>query len=579
MKQFAYYLRNYKKESIIGPLFKLLEASFELLVPLVMASIIDKGIANKDTGHIYSMGGVLILLGIIGLVCAITAQYFAAKASVGFGKSIRKDLFSHINTLSYREIDKLGTSTLITRITSDINQMQTTVNLFLRLFLRSPFVVLGAMVMAFTVNVKAAFVFVVAIPLLSVIVFGVMFSTVPLYKKVQKKLDRILLSTRENLTGVRVIRAFNRQEYEAGIYAEASNELFHLQNFVGKVSAVLNPITYILVNFALILIIWIGGLEVHIGVLETGEVVALVNYMSQILVELVKLVNLIINFTKGIACSNRVKEIFDESPSLTAPKQSAPVSQTDNSVIFKDVSFTYYSGQDSALEHITFAAKKGQTIGIIGGTGSGKSTLVNLIPRFYDCSTGEILIDDLPVNQYSFEDLRGRIGIVPQKAVLFKGTIRDNMKWGNQTATDEEIKQALDIAQASNIIAEKKEGLDFWITQDGKNLSGGQKQRLTIARALVKNPDILILDDSASALDFATDASLRRAIAENVKNATVFLVSQRASTVKNADLILVLDDGCLVGSGQHETLYETCETYREICDSQFNSKEVSRHDR
>ncbi len=595
MKQFIYYLRDYKKESIIGPLFKLLEASFELLVPLVMASIIDRGIVGRNNGHIWQMGGVLVLLAIIGLVCSITAQYFAAKASVGFGTAIRKDLFAHINTLSYREIDKLGTSTLITRITSDINQMQTVVNLVLRLFLRSPFVVIGAMVMAFTVNVKAALVFVVAIPLLCIVVFGIMLGTVPLYKKVQKKLDRILLSTRENLAGVRVIRAFRRQEHEASVFDETSDELYTLQVFVGKVSAVLNPVTYVIVNASLIAIIWIGGVEVDNGMITTGEVTALINYMSQILVELVKLVNLIINFTKGIACSNRVQDIFNEKPSLVSPNISvakeSPLADahgkntvsslanahgqnTDIAVSFKDVGFSYHAGQEAALEHITFTVNKGQTIGIIGGTGSGKSSLINLIPRFYDCSQGEVQINGLNVKDFAFDDLRQRIGMVPQKAVLFKGTIRDNMKWGNKDATDQEIMAALTIAQAKEVVEEKEGKLDFVIEQEGKNLSGGQRQRLTIARALVKHPEILIMDDSASALDFATDAKLRKAIADSDIAPTVFIVSQRSSSVRNADKILVLDDGLLAGMGTHDELYETCEVYREICDSQLTKKEV-----
>lgn len=577
MKQFLYYLRDYKKESIIGPLFKLLEATFELLVPLVMASIIDKGIGSSDSAHIYKMGAVLVLLGIVGLICSITAQYFAAKASVGFGTSIRRDLFAHINTFSYREIDKLGTSTLITRLTSDINQMQTVVNLVLRLFLRSPFVVLGAMIMAFTVNVKAALIFVVAIPLLTVVVFGIMLSTVPLYKKVQKKLDRILLSTRENLAGVRVIRAFCRQKEEERIYRETADELYGLQVFVGKVASVLNPVTYIIVNGALIAIIWIGGYQVDSGIITTGEVVALVNYMSQILVELVKLVNLIINFTKGIACSKRVQDIFNEETTLTAPAQSASLPQTEQSVCFDHVSFAYHAGQENALEDISFTAEKGQTIGVIGGTGSGKSSLINLIPRFYDCQSGQVLVNGLPVSSYAFEDLRSRIGIVPQKAVLFKGTIRDNMKWGNKDATDEEILEALKVAQGLEIVEQKAGGLDFVIEEDGKNLSGGQRQRLTIARALVRHPDILILDDSASALDFATDARLRRAIASCSLASTVFIVSQRASTVRGADQILVLDDGTLAGAGTHEHLYESCDVYREICDSQLSKKEVAVH--
>ena len=573
MKQFLYYLKDYKKESIIGPLFKLLEASFELLVPLVMASMIDAGIANRDRAHIYRMGLLLVALAIVGLTCSITAQYFAAKASVGFGTALRRDLFRHINTLSYQELDKLGTSTLVTRITSDVNQMQTVVNLFLRLFLRSPFVVIGALVMAFTVDVKGALVFVVAIPLLSVAVFSIMLSTVPLYKKVQKKLDRISLSTKENLSGVRVIRAFNRQEHEEREFTDTVGELYDMQLFVGKVSSFLNPVTYILVNASIIALIWIGGVQVNAGILKTGQVVALVNYMSQILVELVKLVNLIINFTKGMACSNRVQDIFREQPSLTSPAQSAPIPDDDNAVVFDHVNFSYHKGPELALEDISFTAKKGQTIGIIGGTGSGKTTLVNLIPRFYDCDSGTVSVSGLSVSDYTFDDLRSRIGIVPQRAVLFKGTLRDNMKWGKPDATDEEIMEALTIAQAKEIMEQKDGQLDFLIEQEGKNLSGGQKQRLTIARALVRQPDILILDDSASALDFATDARLRKAIAGCGLQATVFLVSQRSATVRNADQILVLDDGRLVGCGTHEQLYETCEVYKEICDSQLSRKE------
>lgn len=575
MKQFIHYLKDYKKESIIGPLFKLLEACFELFVPLVMANIIDVGIANKDNGHIYKMGGVLVLLGIIGLVCSITAQYFAAKASVGFGTAIRRDLFQHINTLSYREIDKLGTSTLVTRLTSDINQMQTVVNLVLRLFLRSPFVVLGAMIMAFTVDVRGALVFVVAIPLLCIVVFGIMLSCVPLYKKVQKKMDRILLSTRENLAGVRVIRAFNRQSHEEKVFRETADELYGLQIFVGKVSSVLNPVTYIIVNLSIVAILWIGGIEVNNGIIQVGAVTALVNYMSQILVELIKLVNLIINITKGMASSSRVQDIFNEQPALTSPQATSSIPDTDCAVSFDHVSFSYHDGQEAALEDITFTAKKGETIGIIGGTGSGKTSLVNLIARFYDCSSGEVQVNGLPVKEYAVSDLRQRIGMVPQRAVLFKGTIRDNMKWGNETASDEEIMEALTVAQAKDIVEQKIGQLDFVIEQEGKNLSGGQKQRLTIARALVKQPDILIMDDSASALDYATDASLRKAIAHCRLASTVFLVSQRSATVKNADRILVLDDGRLAGLGTHDELYQSCEVYREICDSQLSRKEAA----
>lgn len=568
MYKITNYLREYKKESIFAPIFKMLEASFELFVPLVMATIVDTGIKNADTAYILRMGAILILLGVIGLTCSITAQYFAAKASVGFGKSVRKDLFAHINALSYTELDTAGTSTLITRMTNDINQMQSGVNMFLRLFLRSPFIVVGAMVMAFTVDVKAAFVFVVAIPLLSLVVFGIMLYTIPLYQKVQKALDKVLLMTRENLVGSRVIRAFCKQKDEEADYQEGSDHLMRMQVFVGKISALMNPVTYIIVNVAIIAIVWIGGLQVNVGALSQGEVIALVNYMSQILVELVKLANLIILLTKAAACSKRVGEVFAMQPSIVEHPTGVDLVPSEDKVVFDHVTFTYAGAKEPALKDISFTAKKGQTIGIIGGTGCGKSTLVNLIPRFYEATKGSVLVDQVDVRSYSFHQLRDRIGVVPQKAVLFNGTIADNMRWGKEDATEEEMNRAIAIAQGTDVIASKKNGLEEMILQGGKNLSGGQRQRLTIARALVKEPEILILDDSASALDFATDAGLRKAIREETKGMTVFIVSQRASTIKQADQIIVLDDGSMAGIGTHEELMKSCEVYREIVHSQ-----------
>lgn len=579
MYKITNYLKEYKKESIIAPLFKMLEASFELFVPLVMAAIVDVGIKNQDSAYIIRMGLLLILLGVIGLVCSITAQYFAAKASVGFGKSVRSDLFAHINSLSYTELDQAGTSTLITRMTNDINQLQSGVNMFLRLFLRSPFIVVGAMVMAFTVDVKAAMVFVVAIPLLSIVVFGIMLYSIPLYQKVQKGLDHVLLMTRENLVGARVIRAFCRQEDEKQDYREGSDNLMQMQTFVGKISAMMNPVTYIIVNAAIIAIIWIGGLQVNVGNLTQGEVIALVNYMSQILVELVKLANLIILLTKAAACSKRVAEVFALSASVVEHPTGVDLEPSEDKVVFKDVTFTYQGAKAPALKDISFTAKKGQTIGIIGGTGCGKSTLVNLIPRFYDVTEGGVFVDNVNVKSYSFHQLRDRIGVVPQKAVLFNGTIADNLRWGKEDATKEEMEKAIRIAQGSDVIASKKNGLEEIILQGGKNLSGGQRQRLTIARALVKEPEILILDDSASALDFATDARLRKAIKEETKGMTVFIVSQRASTIRQADQIIVLEDGCMAGIGTHDELMEHCEVYQEIVKSQDDSQNGVKEDR
>ena len=592
MKSLMKYFKDYKLESILGPLFKLLEASFELFVPLVMAQIIDVGIKNGDLGYILGRGGILVLLGAVGLACSLTAQYFSAKAAVGIGTRLRNDLFRHINSLSYREIDIAGTSTLVTRMTSDVNQVQAGINLTLRLFLRSPFIVFGAMIMAFTINVKAALIFVVTIPLLSVVVFGVMLVSMPLYKKVQRQLDQVLLTTRENLLGARVVRAFNRQEDEAAKFGRENDTLVRLQVFVGKISALMNPVTYVIINGAIIALIWTGAWQVEEGIITQGEVVALVNYMSQILVELVKLANLIINISKALACANRISGIFAQESSIAerakggwkadGERQEGPGTGGTNGagasvprVEFKDMDFYYAGAKEPSLSRISFSAMRGQTIGIIGGTGAGKTSLVNLIPRFYDATEGAVLVDGVDVRDCALKELRGSIGVVPQKAVLFKGSLRDNMKWGKKDATDEEIYRAIDTAQAREVVESKEKGLDFLIQQGGRNLSGGQKQRLTIARALVRQPKILILDDSASALDFATDAALRKAIRESTKDMTVFMVSQRATTIKNADRILVLDDGKLVGIGTHRELLENCEVYREICLSQLSKEEVA----
>lgn len=580
MKDLWKYLKAYRRESILAPLFKMLEATFELFIPLVVKQIIDVGIGRGDTGYILRMGGLLILLGIVGLAASLTAQFFAAKAAVGFSTSLRNDLFAHINRLSYSEIDRLGTSTLITRMTSDVNQVQTGLNLFLRLFLRSPFIVFGAMIMAFTVDVKSAMIFVVVIPLLSVVVFGIMLITMPLYKKVQRQLDRVLLTTKENLEGVRVIRAFNRQDDEMARFDGENGLLVNMQVFVGKISALMNPVTYVIINGGIILLVWTAGRQVDAGIITQGAVVALVNYMSQILVELIKLANLIINISKSLACAGRVQKVFEEKSSI-AEKEGAFVRQTveENGcpacrVEFRNVDFCYGDSKEPSLSGVTLKARAGQTVGVIGGTGSGKTTLVNLIPRFYDAGKGTVLVDGTDVKEWPLEQLRKRIGVVPQRAVLFAGTLRENMKWGDREATDEEIYHALSVAQAKEFVEEKGEGLDLLIAQEGKNLSGGQRQRLTIARALVRRPEILIMDDSASALDFATDARLRRAIREETGGMTVFLVSQRAATVRNADVIVVLDDGAVAGMGTHRELLETCQVYREICLSQLSPEEV-----
>ena len=598
MKRLFSYMKDYKLESILGPLFKMLEASFELFVPLVVARMVDVGIRGRDSGYILKMGGVLVLLALIGLACSLTAQYFAAKAATGAATSLRNDLFSHIGRLSYTEIDTVGTSTLITRMTSDINQVQSGINMTLRLLLRSPFVVFGAMVMAFTVDVRSAFVFVVTIPVLCVVVFGIMAVSMPLYKSVQRQLDKVLLTTRENLLGVRVIRAFNRQKSETEKFDRENGNLVRMQVFVGKISALLNPVTYVIINIAVVAVIWVGAEQADSGIITQGKVIALVNYMSQILVELIKMANLIIIISKAVACMNRVDSIFKVESSIEdkgrhgsrkpgsqnsgsqnpGPQNSGPQNPALRipKVEFKDMEFVYAGAKEPALNDISFCAMAGQTIGVIGGTGSGKSTLVNLIPRFYDAASGQVLVDGTDVKEYSLDELRDKTGVVPQKSVLFKGTLRDNMRWGKQDASDEEIYRALDTAQAREFVDSKGEGLDLYIDQGGHNLSGGQRQRLTIARALVRRPEILIMDDSASALDFATDARLRKAIRENTGDMTVFVVSQRATTIKSADTILVLDEGRLAGMGTHKELLKDCQVYREICLSQLSKEEVER---
>ena len=619
MKRLLSYMKDYRKESILGPLFKMLEASFELLVPLVVASMVDVGIRNRDAGYIMKMGGLLLLLALVGLACSLTAQYFAAKAATGAGTALRNDLYKHIGTLSYAEIDSVGTATLITRMTSDINQVQNGINMTLRLLLRSPFVVFGAMLMAFTVDLRSAMVFVVTIPVLCVVVFGIMLVSMPLYRSVQRQLDKVLLTTRENLMGVRVIRAFNRQESEVGKFEGENDRLVQMQVFVGKISALLNPVTYVIINVAIVAVIWVGGEQVDSGTITQGKVIALVNYMSEILVELIKMANLIILISKATACMNRVDSIFQvetsvkergslgggthengslgggiqenvshgkgiqenvshgkedscESLPSTGPSAGGPVPKVE----FRDMDFVYSGAKAPALSGISFKAMPGQTIGVIGGTGSGKTTLVNLIPRFYDADKGQVLVDGVDVRNHTLDGLRSKIGVVPQRPVLFKGTLRDNMKWGKKDASDEEIYDALNMAQAREFVNDKDQGLMLHIDQGGRNLSGGQRQRLTIARALVRRPEILIMDNSASALDFATDARLRKAIRQGTKDMTVFIVSQRATTIKQADLILVLDEGALAGMGTHRELLNSCEVYREICLSQLSREEVER---
>ncbi len=573
MKSLVKYLRNYKKETVLSPLFKLLEATFELFVPLVMASIIDKGIGNGDKGYIFKMCLVLVVLGVIGLVCSITAQFFAAKAAVGFAAKLRHALYDHIQSLSFSEIDTLGTSTLITRMTSDVNQVQNGVNLTLRLLLRSPFIVFGAMLMAFTIDVKVALVFVVAIPLLSVVVFLIMYFSIPLYKKVQSGLDRVLMLTRENLTGARVIRAFNKEQDEIESFEKENHALTKLQMFVGRISALMNPVTYIIINGAIAALIYIGALRVDSGAITQGEVVALVNYMSQILVELVKMANLIITVTKALACAKRIENVFDIESGIAEEKQTADAVEGSPFIEFKNVSFAYSGAGENAVSNISFTVNRGETVGVIGGTGCGKSTIVSLIPRYYDTTEGEVLICGVDVKRMKLSELRQMVGMVMQKAVLFKGTIRENMQWGKKDASDEEIYEALDISQSREFVENKPLKLDEPVEQGGKNLSGGQKQRLTIARALVRKPQILILDDSASALDFATDAGLRKAL-KNMNEKmnhmlTTFIVSQRTSSIQHADKIIVLEDGEMLDIGTHEELLKRCETYKEIHYSQI----------
>ena len=571
MKSLGVYLKHYKKESIIAPLFKLLEVVFDLLVPMVVAQIIDVGIAGNNRPYIVGRFGILVLMAAVGLCCSFTAQYFAAKASVGCATELRQAVFDHIQALSFTELDTIGTDTLITRLINDINQVQNGINMGLRLLLRSPFIVFGSVVMAFTVNVKCAIVFLVTIPILFVAVFGIMLVSIPLFKKVQAALDRVTGMTRENLNGVRVIRAFCREEQSVADFEKSNDELTCLNEFVGKISALLNPLTYVLINIAAVVLIWQAGLQVNIGSMQQGQVVALYNYMLQIIVELIKLASLIITLNKSVACAERVSGVLAVPTTMNYPAKGGAAKKVtgDAAVTFKNVSFTYAGAGAESLSDISFTAKRGQTIGIIGGTGSGKSTLVNLIARFYDATSGTIQIDGQNIQNYSQHDLREKIGVVPQRAVLFKGSIRENMKWGRENATDEEIWDALTTAQAREIVENKDGQLDFKLEQNGRNLSGGQRQRLTIARAVVKKPELLILDDSARGLDFATDAALRRSLHQLSGNVTTFLVSQRAASIRQADLILVLDDGELVGKGIHDDLIRTCDTYREIYFSQF----------
>ena len=574
MKKLLVYLKDYKKESVLAPLFKLLEASFELIVPLVVASIINVGIEGNDKTYIFKMCAVLVALAAIGFASAVTAQFFAAKAAIGFSTKLRMALFKHIESLSFSELDTIGTSTLITRMTSDINQVQSGVNMFLRLFLRSPFIVFGAMIMAFTVDVKGALIFVVTIPLLSLIVFGVMLISMPLYKKVQGNLDKILGRTRENLEGARVIRAFNKEQNEIAVFREENEQLTNMQLLVGKISALMNPLTFIIINCATIVLVYVGARQVDSGVLLKGDVVALVNYMSQILVELVKLANLIILINKSLACADRIEDVFEQESSISANNDKAPLEAIEGAcrVEFNNVSMSYAKAKAESLKNIDFKVKRGETVGIIGGTGSGKSSLVNLIPRFYDVSQGSIMVDGHDVREYPLSQLRDKVGVVMQKAVLFKGSIAENLRWGKADATEEEMWKALEVAQALDVVKGKEGQLDYQIDQGGRNLSGGQRQRLTIARALVKDPEILIFDDSASALDFATDAALRKALANMQGDKTIFIVSQRTSSIQQADKIVVLDDGEIVGIGNHDQLLVGCETYREIYDSQFKKE-------
>ena len=573
------YLSDYKRESVLAPLFKMLEATFDLFVPLVMADIVNVGIAAHDFRYILVRCGILLLLAFVGLVCSLTAQYFSAKAAVGYSTGLRHALFEHIQRLSFTEMDTMGTSTLITRMTSDVNQVQSGLNLFLRLFLRSPFVVIGAMIMAFTVNFRAALIFVVAIPLLSVVVFGVMVITRPLYKSVQTRLDRVLGLTRENLTGVRVVRAFDKERSEVDRFEDANELLTQMQLHVGHISALMNPLTYVIINLAIVALLYVGSIEINIGGMASGDVIALVNYMNQILVELVKLANLIVQVSKALACAGRVQAVLDTKPGMEFPAEltgNVPAEKAGDAVRFDHVSLTYKGAGAPSLSDINFTAKRGQTIGVIGGTGSGKSSLISLIPRFYDATEGSVEIMGRPVRQYPRADLRGKVAVVMQKAQLFGGTIRSNLLWGSQNASDADLWAALETAQAAEFVKAKPLGLDEPVEQGGRNLSGGQKQRLTIARALVGKPDILILDDSASALDYATDAALRKALAALPGDLTVFIVSQRAASLQHADQIIVLDDGRMVGLGRHAELLESCPVYKEIYESQFKKGDAQK---
>lgn len=573
MRRLLKYLKGYVKESVLAPLFKCFEACLELFVPLVVTKIIDIGIPSGDKPYIYKMGFLLLALGIAGLISSVTAQYFAAKAAIGFGTGVRNDLFRHINSFTFTEIDSAGVSTLITRLTNDVNQVQTGVNMVLRLFLRSPFIVFGAMIMAFTIDVKTALIFVAAIPLLFAVVFGIMFLSVPIYKKVQSSLDKITGITRENLSGVRVIRAFNRQGKEIEDFNESTGELTRLQLFVGRISSLLNPVTYVILNLAVAAIIWVGGGKVYSGALTQGLVVALVNYMMQILVELIKLSNLVVTINKSLACANRISAVFDQKPSLVYPEKDSAEKDGDIAVRFNNVSFSYKNAKEPSVENISFEIKKGQRVGIIGPTGSGKTTLINLIPRLYDCTEGSVELMGKDVKNYTRESLLKKVSVVAQNTVLFKGTLRDNLRRGREDATDEEMMKALELAQGLDIVKAKGQGLDFEIEQGGKNLSGGQRQRITIARSLVKKSDVYIFDDSMSALDFATDARLRKAINGSLDCSAVIIVSQRVSSVKNSDLIIVMDDGHAVGTGTHEQLINECEVYKEICLSQLSDGE------
>ena len=574
------YLKNYKKESIIGPLFKLIEACFELAVPLVMKNMIDVGIKKADSGYIYKMGLVLILLGALGLACALTAQYFAAKASLGFATALRRDLFHHINTLSYTEVDKIGSHTLVTRMTSDVNTVQTGVNMLLRLFLRSPFIVIGSVIMAFTITVKVTLIFLVMTVILAFVIYKIMAVTTPRFKDIQKQVDKTNLLTSETLTGARVIRAFSRQENEMADFANEAEDLKRRQIIAGRISALMNPLTYVIVNIAIIAILWQGGDLVYTGWISQGELIALVNYMNQILLALLAMTLLVTSITRMQASAVRINDVFDIKTSISDGSETEI--ETDRNapaVEFRSCVFSYHADDDPELEGISFSVKRGETVGLIGGTGSGKSTLVNLIPRFYDVNSGEVLVDGIDVRKYPLKQLRKRIGIVPQRAVLFKGTIRENMKWRDENASDEEIMRALEIAQAKDFVMMKPDALDTMINQEGKNLSGGQRQRLTIARALIGSPEMLILDDSASALDLATDAALRKAIAEQTQGLTVFIVSQRVSSIRHADKIVVLDDGRIAGIGTHSELIKSCEVYQEICQSQLSAEEAAQYEK